>query len=88
MEGHGHLDQSLQKLLLGLGGGAPDIFERLVRVEKGGAVEQFEPCPALIEIHPTLWHNPAPPGPQQILNFIAQAGTPIRFSISKRESKL
>jgi hypothetical protein len=59
VERYGHLDQSLQKLLLGLGGGAPDIFERLVRVEKGGAVEQLDPFPASVEIHATLCHIPS-----------------------------
>ena len=68
---HCHLDQSLQKLLLWLGGGAPDVFERFVRVEKGGPVEQLDPFPALFEIHATLWHNPARRHSQQILNFIA-----------------
>ena len=61
---HCHLDQSLQKLLLRLGGGAPDVFERLMRVEKGGPVEQLDPLPALLEIHATLWHKPARPRPQ------------------------
>jgi len=54
-----------------LGGGAPDVFERFVRVEKGGPVEQLDPFPALFEIHATLWHNPARRHSQQILNFIA-----------------
>ena len=54
---HCHLDQSLQKLLLGLGGLAPDVFERFMRGEKGGSVEQLNPLPALFEIHATLWHN-------------------------------
>jgi hypothetical protein len=69
VERHGHLDQSLQKPLLGLGGGAPDIFERLVRVEKGGAVEQFDPLLASFEIHATLWHNPARPDPSANTEF-------------------
>jgi len=68
---HCHLDQSLQKLLLWLGGGTPDVFERFVRVEKGGLVEQLDPLPALFEIHATLCHNPGRRQPQQILNFIA-----------------
>ena len=39
---HRHLDQSLQKLLLRLRGGAPDVLQGLVGVEKGGAVEQLD----------------------------------------------
>ena len=54
---HRHLDQSLQKLLLRLGGGAPDVFERLMGVEKGGPVEELDPLPAWLKIHATLWHK-------------------------------
>jgi len=85
---HRYLDQSLQELLVRPGGGAPDVFERFVGLKKGGAVEQLDSLPILLEIHAILWHSAAEPGPRQILNFIVKAGRPIRFSISKREPKL
>jgi hypothetical protein len=56
---HRYLDQSLQELLLRPGGGAPDVFERLVGLKKSGTVEQFDSLPILLEIHTTLWHKAA-----------------------------
>ena len=53
---HRHLDQSLQEFLVLVGSGAPHVFEGLVGLEKGGAVEQLDPLPILREIHATLWH--------------------------------
>ena len=61
VERHRHLDESLEKLLFGLRGGAPDVFERLVRLKKSGPVEQLDPLPALLEFHATLWHKAARP---------------------------
>ena len=61
VERHRHLDESLEKLLFGLRGGAPDVFERLVRLKKGGPIEQLDPLTALLEFHATLWHKAARP---------------------------
>jgi len=58
---HRYLDQSLQELLIRLGGGAPDVFERLVGLKKGGAVEQLHSLSVSLVIHPTLWHKAAEP---------------------------
>ncbi len=52
----GYLNQPLQEPLLRLGGGAPNVFEGLVGLEKGGAVEQLDPLPILLEIHAILSH--------------------------------
>lgn len=48
------LNQSLHELLLRLGRGAPDVFERLVGLKKGGTVEQFDSLPILLEIHANI----------------------------------
>jgi hypothetical protein len=53
------LNQSLHELLLRLGRGAPNVFERLVGLKKSGTVEQFDSLPILLEIHATLWHKAA-----------------------------
>ena len=52
-----NLNQSLQKLLLRVGGGSPDVFEDFVGLKKGGPVEQLDPFPILLGIHRTLWHK-------------------------------
>jgi hypothetical protein len=42
-----------------MGGGAPDVFEGLVGLKKGGAVEQLHSLSISLVIHPTLWHKAA-----------------------------
>ena len=41
MERDCYLNQSLQEFLLRLGRGAPDVFQRFVRVKKGGPIEEL-----------------------------------------------
>lgn len=50
------LNQSLYELFLRLRCRAPYVFECLVGLKKGGAVEQLDPLPILREVHLTLWH--------------------------------
>ena len=64
VQGHRYLDQSLQELLLRLGGGAPDVFERLMGLKKVGAIEELDPLPTWLKIHSTLWHRGAGTDPQ------------------------
>ncbi len=52
-----HLNQSLQEFLLCQGRRPPDVLERLMGLKEIGAVEQFDSCSTLIEIHATLWHT-------------------------------
>jgi hypothetical protein len=57
MEGHGNLNQSLEKLFVFGRCGAPDVFEDLVRVEELGVVEQADSPQVIVGIHALFWHR-------------------------------
>jgi hypothetical protein len=48
-----HLDESLEKLALRLGGSAPDILEDLVSVEVLTGIEEFDAATKNVSVHGT-----------------------------------
>ena len=52
-----HLNQALQKLLVGRGCGSPNVLQSLMRVEESGPVKQLNSLPTLRAIHASLWHR-------------------------------
>ena len=51
VQGDRNLNQPLQKLLLRSGSSPPDVFQRLVRLKKGTAVEQLNSVTEFVDQH-------------------------------------
>jgi hypothetical protein len=88
VEGHGHLDQSLAKLLVFGRGGAPNVFEDFVSVKELRAVEETYSANQVVASHASFLHTSVsvedgPPGPSR------RAGTPgLHLKLCKSKSYL
>ena len=57
MESHGGLDQSLEKLLVLLWCGAPNVLQEFVRVEEFRPVKRGNSLLIFFVMHNSFWHR-------------------------------
>ena len=70
VERNRHLNQPLQKLLLGRGRGSPNVLQGLVSVEESRPVKQFDSLPVVRGMH------------RFIVAYESQASVATKYKIS------